>query len=84
LEIKRKIGQKGQIVIPKIIREFLTVGPGDEVIIEVRRKEVLIRSKMDPVKFVEDFCSTGGRKLNEKINLEELLEEKVEERFALH
>ncbi len=39
---------------------------------------------MDPVKFVEDFCSTGGRKLNEKINLEKLFEEEVEERFALH
>jgi len=42
----------------------------------------LIRSKVDPTKFVEDFCS-AGRKLREKIDLERLLEEEVEERFAL-
>lgn len=39
MEIKRKIGQKGQIVILKIIREFLAIGPEDEVIIEVRGKK---------------------------------------------
>jgi len=38
LEIRRKIGQKGQIVIPKIVRELLAVSPGDEIIMEVREK----------------------------------------------
>jgi AbrB family looped-hinge helix DNA binding protein len=82
LEIRRKIGQKGQIVIPKIVRELLAVSPGDEIIMEVREKEVLIRPKVDPTKFVEDFC-LAGRKLREKIDLERLLEEEVKERFAL-
>jgi len=83
LEVRRKVGQKGQIVIPKIIREFLTIAPGDEVILEVRGKEVIIRPKMDPAKFIEDFCAVNGRKLSEKIDLEKLLEEEIERRFAL-
>jgi len=59
----RRVGQKGQIVIPKVIREFLAVGPGDAVILEVRGREVLIRPRVEPVEFVEDFCLTGGGSL---------------------
>ena len=40
MRVPRKIGPKGQIVIPKIIREYLGVKPGDTVILEVREKEV--------------------------------------------
>lgn len=83
MEIRMRMGRKGQLVIPKIIREFLGVGPGDEVIMEVRGKEVLIKPKMDPEKFVEDFCSRGGKKLTEKIDLERMLEGEVEERLVL-
>ncbi|MEM2370659.1 MAG: AbrB/MazE/SpoVT family DNA-binding domain-containing protein [Candidatus Bathyarchaeia archaeon] len=83
MEIRMRMSRKGQLVIPKIIREFLGVGPGDEVIMEVRGKEVLIKPKMDPVKFVEDFCSRGGKKLTEKIDLERMLEGEVEERLVL-
>ncbi|MEM1997911.1 MAG: AbrB/MazE/SpoVT family DNA-binding domain-containing protein [Candidatus Bathyarchaeia archaeon] len=83
MEIRRRMGRKGQLVIPKIIREFLGVGPGDEVIMEVRGKEVLIKPKIDPVKFVEDFCSSEGKKLTEKIDLERILEGEVEERLVL-
>lgn len=83
MNIRRKLGQKGQLVIPKVVREFLGIKPGDEVVIEVREKEVLIRRGVDPERFVEDFCSLTGRKLTKKVDLEKLLEGEVEERFAL-
>ncbi|MEM2568284.1 MAG: AbrB/MazE/SpoVT family DNA-binding domain-containing protein [Candidatus Bathyarchaeia archaeon] len=84
MQIKRKLGPKGQIVIPKVVREFLGIEAGDEVIIEVREKEVIIKHETDPEKFVSNFCSLIEKKLKEKVNLEKLLEEEVEERIILH
>ena len=83
MKIKRRIGQKGQIVIPKIVREHLGIMPGDEVVMEIRDREVIIRSGVRPEDFIEDFCSVIGEKLTKKIDLERLLEKEVEERFAL-
>ena len=83
MNIRKKLGQKGQLVIPKVVREFLGIKPGDVVVIEVREKEVLIKRGVDPERFVEDFCSLTERKLMKKVDLEKLLEEEVEERFAL-
>jgi len=83
MRLAKTLGQKGQLVIPKVVRDFLGIKPGDVVVIEVREKEVLIRPGMDPERFVGDFCSLTDRKLTEKVDLERLLEEEVEERFAL-
>ena len=83
MNIRRKLGPKGQLVIPKVVREFLGIKPGDAVVIEVRGKEVLIKPGVDPETFVEDFCSLTETKLKKKLDLEKLLEEEVEERFAL-
>jgi len=84
MHAKRKIGQKGQIVIPKVVRESLGIGPGDEVVMEIREKEILIKPEVDPVRFVNDFCSITSKKLTKKIDLEKLFEEEAEERLALH
>jgi len=83
MAFRRKLGRKGQIVIPKVVRESLGIGPGDEVVMEIRKKEVLIKPEVDPAKFVDDFCSIANKKLTKKVDLERLLEEEVEERFAL-
>jgi len=84
MKLRRKIGQKGQIVIPKVVREYAGIKPGDEIEMEVREKEVVIRPGMDPEEFVESFCSVTEKKLTKKLDLEKLMEQEVEERFALH
>jgi AbrB family looped-hinge helix DNA binding protein len=84
MQVKRKLGSKGQIVIPKVVRDFLGLESGDEVVLEIRDKEVLIRRGVDPAGFVDDFCSLIGKKLKEKVDLEKLLEGEVEERIILH
>ena len=84
MTFKRKLGPKGQIVIPKAVRESLGIGPGDEVVMEIGKKEVLIRPEVDPAKFVDDFCFITSKKLTKKVDLKKLFEEEVEERFALH
>lgn len=84
MRIKRRIGPKGQVVIPKIIREVLGIRSGDEIIMEVREKELLLKPGLDPEKFIDDFCSVGKKKLTRKIDLKRILEEEVEERLVLH
>ena len=57
MEIKSTLSEKGQIVIPKDIREHLGLKPGSEIVFEVRGKEVVIKQKKDPREFVEEFCN---------------------------
>jgi len=83
MNITKKVGQKGQLVIPKVVRDFLGIKPGDIIVIEIREKEVLIKPGVDPERFIDDFCSLTQRKLKKKVDLEKLLEEEVEDRFAL-
>ncbi len=48
-----KITPKGQIVIPKELREELNLKPGEKLIIKkVGRKLILIPKPKDPVKFL--------------------------------
>lgn len=42
-----KVGAKGQVVIPKAIREEIGIGPGDEVDFEADGVEVRIRRAVD-------------------------------------
>ncbi|MEM2049809.1 MAG: AbrB/MazE/SpoVT family DNA-binding domain-containing protein [Thermoproteota archaeon] len=83
MRIKMRVGPKGQVVIPKIIREAFGIKPGDEIIMEVRENELLMRPELDPEKFVEEFCSTGGKKLTRKIDLKSIMEEEAEDRLVL-
>lgn len=36
------MGEKGQIIIPEIIREYIGIKPGDDVFMEVREGELVI------------------------------------------
>ena len=40
-----KVGKKGELYIPKKVRESIDLKPGDEVLVEVRGKELIIRKK---------------------------------------
>jgi len=83
MRIRKRIGPKGQVVIPRIIRDSLGIRPGDEIVMEVRGKELVMKPEFDPEEFIEDFCSVRGKKLTRKIDLKRILEEEVEERIVL-
>lgn len=42
-----KVGPKGQVVIPKGIRDEIGISPGDEVVVEREGREVRIRLQAD-------------------------------------
>ena len=67
--IKRPIGEKGQVVIPKDIRELLGLKRGNDVVFEVDDNEVKLK-KEDPKDILEKFFTTIKKKKN--ITLEEI------------
>jgi len=53
--IRREIGEKGQVVIPKDIREFLGLREREEIVFEVKGGEVVLKKEMDPREILRDF-----------------------------
>lgn len=43
-----KVGRKGQVVLPKRVRESVGIRAGDEVTVEEREGEILIRRAAEP------------------------------------
>jgi len=62
-----KIGKKGEIYIPKRVRELANLNPGDEVLVEVRGKELIIRKKESVIDMLMEEAVS-------KVSVEELRE----------
>lgn len=73
---RTKIGPKGQIVIPKAIRDKLSIKEYSEVLIDLRGKEVII-SRLAPisVSFTDFFISTYAKKLKRKVDHKRVLDD---------
>ncbi len=62
--IKRQLGEKGQVVIPKDIRDALGLREGGEVIFEVVNNEVKIKKEEKIEEFLQEFFSIARLKKN--------------------
>ena len=82
--LKRKIGSKGQVVIPKDVRQYVGVEPGSEVIFEVREDEVVLKPSRAPADIVEEYVSIVTSKLKNRIQLDQMIEEEALEEIAIH
>jgi len=86
LKVKRVVGSKGQIVIPKRMREILGLREGTEVTIELRGNEIVIKkSKLEYFEksYVEYYVKTHSPKLKSSVDIERLIEEEALERIGL-
>ncbi len=81
---KRNVGPKGQVVIPKQMRDALGLKPGVEITLEMRDQEIIIKKPQVRGNYTEYFITTSSPKLKKRINIKELLNQEVEERNALH
>ncbi len=82
---RRTIGPKGQVVIPKEIRDKLGLREGVEVIVELRGDEIVIRRATPPVEdYVSYYRATYSKKLKREVDVKRLLEEERLERAGLH
>jgi AbrB family looped-hinge helix DNA binding protein len=82
--LTKNVGPKGQVVIPKRMREALGLKPGVEVTLELRNEEIVIKKPQIKGSYTEYFINTSCPKLKKKINIKELINQEVEERNALH
>lgn len=80
----RNVGPKGQVVIPKRMRDTLGLKPGVELILEMRDQEIIIKKPQVRGSYTEYFITTSSPKLKKRINIKELITQEAEERHAVH
>ncbi|OGS50864.1 MAG: hypothetical protein A3K65_04030, partial [Euryarchaeota archaeon RBG_16_68_12] len=55
-----RVGPKGQVVIPKVLRDALKIGPGSEVTFSFEGEKVVLRaSRSDSVDVFERIARSG-------------------------
>lgn len=78
-----KVGVKGQVVIPKAIRDQIGIEPGDEVTFEPDGQEVRVRRVMDePGARSREIKALRGALAGGAGGTDDLLKERREEREA--
>jgi AbrB family looped-hinge helix DNA binding protein len=80
----KNVGPKGQIVIPKRIRNALGLKPGVDVTIELRGDEIVISKPKIEGSYTEYYTSTQSAKLKEPVDIKKIITEEVTQRHALH
>lgn len=84
MEKKTTVGPKGQVVIPKDIRDKIGIKEYSEVIVDTIDDSVIIKKlKPESVSYVDFYCTTYSKKINKKVDIKKLSEEQYE-RNVLH
>ena len=79
----KNLGPKGQVVIPKRMRDTIGIKPGAEITLEIREDEIVISKSKIEGKYTEYYSSTRGSKLKKIVNIKEIIPEEVCGRHAL-
>jgi len=80
VDFERKVGPKGQVVIPKEIRRITGVRPDSEVLVTLEDKGIVIRKRIERLSsFLEESVKKDGKFLG-KINSDKLYDEQMAER----
>jgi AbrB family looped-hinge helix DNA binding protein len=80
---RKSIGPKGQVVIPKQMRDALGLKPGVEVVLDRKGDEIVISKPKIEGSYTDYFAATQGPKLKKLVNIKKLLSEEVEYRHAI-
>ncbi|MCD6461533.1 MAG: AbrB/MazE/SpoVT family DNA-binding domain-containing protein [Thermoplasmata archaeon] len=73
--ITKKVLAKGQVVIPKAIRDMLGVNVGDEMVVDVEGGRIILSKKRDVVRVFSEVARTSGRRV-EMAEIKHILEER--------
>lgn len=80
---RKNVGPKGQVVIPKNMRDAIGLKPGVEIILEMRDHEIVIKKPQVQGSYTEYFITTSSPKLKKKVSIKELISSEVEERHVV-
>ncbi len=80
LKLKSKVGPKGQVVIPKPIRDTLGFEPGEEVYFHMHENEVILEKKSGEEILNEFINEVEKKKPPKKIDWDELYYSQFERR----
>jgi AbrB family looped-hinge helix DNA binding protein len=80
---QKNIGQKGQVVIPKQLRDAMGLKPGVEVILELRGDEIVISKPKIEGSYTEYYTTTHAPKLKKLVNIKEIIDQEVAQRHAI-
>ena len=72
--LKKKLGPKGQLLIPKDIRNFIGIKPGGTVILEVIDDYIKIKANNLQNNFLTEFTKSP-KKFKKKKDIEKIIEE---------
>ena len=76
--ITKNILAKGQIVIPKTIRDLMGIGVGDEMVIDIEDEKIILSKKQDVMEVFLEVCKRGPGKISMK-DIKRNLETRYEE-----
>ena len=80
---RKNVGQKGQVVIPKQLRDAMGLKPGVEVILELRGDEIIISKPKIEGSYTEYYTTTQTPKLKKIVNIKELINQEAIQRNAI-
>lgn len=82
--VTRTVGPKGQITIPKEIRDRAGLAAGAEVLVELRGSEVVLKRVSPPTgSYVGYFVSTYADKVKDRVHVKKIIEDEVADRNRL-
>ena len=79
IQDKSIVGKKGEILPKKPLRDFAGISPGDEVMIEAFRGELIVRKiyTIEEALSMPTICSGTVESIEEDIEKEGLIQEKL-------
>ena len=80
---RKNVGPKGQVVIPKQLRDALGLKPGVEVVLELRNDEIVISKPRIEGNYTEYFVSTSGPKLKKEVDIKKIIESEASIRHGI-
>ena len=81
VELKAKVGTRGQIVIPKPIRDILHINAGDTMCLRVETDEILVRKESDSDILDKMFSLFEKLPVPENLDWKELYYSQFEEKY---